>query len=516
MNNYRPQSQRKKILLLSDDLRMHSGIANQSREFVTGTAHIYNWVQIAGSVKHPDKGKVMNLDKATGETIGIDDAYCRLYPVDGYGDAAVLKQVMGIEKPDVILHFTDPRFWTWLYAIEREIRQECPIAYLNIWDDVGGYPMYNRPYYESCDLLLAISKQTLNINKWVLGPNNCQTIDGMAYDADGKVTNVPVEKGNKPILHYCPHGANVKTFFPLTTPEQLKELAEVKKQVLKKDYKYVIFYNSRNIRRKQTASILLAYSAFCSNLTQEEKSQCVLLLHTAPVDDAGTDLLACQEAFCPGLNVVFSADKILPSRMNQLYNIADVTIHLSDNEGFGIGTAESLMAGTPIIVNVTGGLQDQCGFVEDGKPIEFTREWGTNSDGRIKKHGKWVAPVYPGARMVQGSPMTPYIIGDYGRWEDAAEAMMYWYLLGREKRKECGEEGRRWVSNEGGLNAGNMCDTMVEGIDALLKIWKGRESFNLFRHDEYVGHQMPGGSIGTPLPKIDRDAVLKKFNVSLL
>ena len=30
---------KKKILLMSDDLRMHSGIATMSREFVLGTVH---------------------------------------------------------------------------------------------------------------------------------------------------------------------------------------------------------------------------------------------------------------------------------------------------------------------------------------------------------------------------------------------------------------------------------------------------------------------------------------------
>ena len=29
---------------------------------------------------------------------------------------------------------------------------------------------------------------------------------------------------------------------------------------------------------------------------------------------------------------------------------------MASNEGFGLGTAEALMAGTPIVVNVTGGI----------------------------------------------------------------------------------------------------------------------------------------------------------------
>ena len=65
---------------------------------------------------------------------------------------------------------------------------------------------------------------------------------------------------------------------------------------------------------------------------------------------------------CPDLNIIFSTNKLSSQHLNYLYNIADLTINLASNEGFGLGTCESLMSGTPIVVNVTGGLQDQCGF----------------------------------------------------------------------------------------------------------------------------------------------------------
>lgn len=487
---YIPQKDRKKILLLCDDLRMHSGIATMAREFVIGTAHKFNWAQIAGSVQHPDKGKLFNLDTATNEQLGIKDSYVRLYPVDGYGNPDILRQIMGIEKPDAILHFTDPRFWGWLYQIEREIRQVCPIGFYSIWDDLP-YPMYNRAFYESCDWIGCISKQTKNI-----------------------VENVLHTSLNKPTtVTYVPHGINTDTYKPLSSEEEKKNLADLKKQIFKKDYSYVLFYNNRNIRRKQTATILLAYRNFCDNLTKEEASKCVLFMHTNAVDENGTDLLAVKEAFCPDYDVVFSEAKIMPNVLNMYYNLADVTINLSDNEGFGLGTAESLAAGTPIIVTVTGGLQDQCGFVgEDGKPVDFNIGWGSNHDGKIKKHGSWVTPIFPGARMVQGSVPTPYILADYARWEDAAEAMMYWYLLGRDKRKERGLEGRNWLMNEGNLNSKYMCDKMTEGLDGMMKAWKGRESFNIHRHDEFVGHKMPDKQLGFVLPKIDKEEVLKKFN----
>ena len=39
----------------------------------------------------------------------------------------LLRSVMSHEKPDAILHYTDPRFWGWLYEMEHEIRQDTNI-----------------------------------------------------------------------------------------------------------------------------------------------------------------------------------------------------------------------------------------------------------------------------------------------------------------------------------------------------------------------------------------------------
>ena len=168
---------KKKILLLSDDLRMHSGVSTMSKELVMGTLHHYDWVQIAGAMNHPDQGKVFNLSDEVQKQTKVKDAYLVLYPVTGYGNEDILYSIIARENPDAILHFTDPRYWGWLYAIEREIRKKLPLTYLNIWDDLP-YPMWNRPFYESCDALFSISKQTYNINKWVLGPQHCTTLQG--------------------------------------------------------------------------------------------------------------------------------------------------------------------------------------------------------------------------------------------------------------------------------------------------------------------------------------------------
>ena len=52
---YVPQKERKKILLICDDIRAHSGVSTVAREIVLHTAQHFNWVNIAGAVTHPDK-----------------------------------------------------------------------------------------------------------------------------------------------------------------------------------------------------------------------------------------------------------------------------------------------------------------------------------------------------------------------------------------------------------------------------------------------------------------------------
>ena len=158
---------KKKILIMSDDLRMHSGIATQSKELVLGTIHKYDWVQLGAAINHPENGKIVDMSDATTKELGISDAYLKIYASTGYGNPDLLRELIQIEKPDAILHFTDPRFWIWLYQMEHEIRQNIPIFYLNIWDDLPD-PLYNANYYRSCDLLMSISKQTYGINKIIL------------------------------------------------------------------------------------------------------------------------------------------------------------------------------------------------------------------------------------------------------------------------------------------------------------------------------------------------------------
>ena len=63
-----PQNERKKILLICDDIRVHSGIATIAKEIVLHTAQHFNWVQMAGAIKHPDQGKRLDLSEDTNKS----------------------------------------------------------------------------------------------------------------------------------------------------------------------------------------------------------------------------------------------------------------------------------------------------------------------------------------------------------------------------------------------------------------------------------------------------------------
>jgi len=455
---YLPPNERKKILLICDDLRVHSGVATVAREMVLNTAQHFNWVQIAGAINHPDQGKKLDLSNDTNITTGLKDASVQIYPTNGYGDANLVRTLIKIEKPDAIFLITDPRYFMWLFQIENEIRKNIPIIYLNIWDDYPA-PMYNRPYYEACDALLGISKQTVNINKLVLG-----------------------NKAENKLIKYIPHGLNHDIFKPID--KENAEFKAFKKQILKdKEYDFVLFFNSRNIRRKQIPDTLLAYKYFIDTLPEEKAKKCAFLLHTQVVDDNGTDLKAvCDYLFNndPRYNIVFSDKPLPPQQMNYLYNMSDVQILLTSNEGWGLSLTEAILAGNPIIANVTGGMQDQMRFSKDGKWIEFDADFPSNHNGTIKEHGEWAFPVYPTNRSIQGSPITPYIWDDRCKAEDAAEQIKAVYELSKEERKAKGLKGREWaLSDEAGFTGEKMGQRVIKYLNELFNTWEPREKFEL-------------------------------------
>ena len=475
---YIPKEQRKKILFLCDDIRMTSGISTMAREIVVGTSHRYNWVNLGAAINHPDQGKRLDLSQDTNKVMEINDSSVYMYPISGYGTPELVRQLMEMENPDAIMFFTDPRYWVWLFQMENEVRKKVPMIYLNIWDDLPA-PLYNKSYYESCDTLMAISKQTQNINRLVLG-----------------------NKAKDKIIKYVPHGINEKTFYPITEFMKTEnEKLEAKKRQIFGDFEpeFVVFYNSRNIRRKCTSDTIAAYSLFCDKIGKEKAAKCALVLHTQRQDENGTDLDAIVDLLCdPEYQKVYFSDSRVPSEeVNLLYNMSDIVILMSSNEGWGLSLTEGMMCGKMIMANVTGGMQDQMRFVdENGKWIDFNENFCSNHYGTYKECGEWAIPLFPTNQSIVGSIPTPYILDDRASFIDASNKLVEVYNMPAEERQSRGMAGRKWVlSEESMMSAKHMCDNIISCVDETFATFKPRKKFELIKTEQ----KLPKNKIVHPL-----------------
>ena len=459
---YIPRDQRKKVLMLSDDIRTHSGVGNMAKEIILNSAHHFNWVNLGGAVKHPEAGKAFDVSPDANTHTGLTDTSVKVIASDGYGNPALLRAIITQEKPDAIVHFTDPRYWIWLYSMENEIRQQCPLIFYTIWDDLP-YPMWNREFYRSDDMLLCISKQTKNL-----------------------VENVLRDFPKPKCIQYVPHGIDETKFFPVTNNFEFEAFKE--KIIGKEEMDFVVLWNSRNIRRKNPSDIILAWRTFLDQLPVEQAKKCMLLMKTEAVFEHGTDLPAVIETMCdPEVHKVkIVHERFDEKHLNYLYNCSDAHMFMTDNEGWGLGLTESLTAGRMIIAPVQGGMQDQMRFEdENGDWIDFSTEHPSNADGKYKKCGEWALPLFPQTRSVKGSPLTPYIFASQVKVEDAAIALMKVYKMGPEERERRGMAGREWVlSDESGFTAKRMGQGFIDNIDNLLTEWKPQPRFSVVKVDD--------------------------------
>jgi glycosyltransferase involved in cell wall biosynthesis len=371
-----------KILTLSDHPMSPSGVGTQSKYIIEGMLKTgkYKILSLGGAIKHPD------YRPQKTEQWGDD---WLIFPVDGYGTQDMVRSILRTEKPDIVWFMTDPRFWGWLWQMENEIRPNVPMIYYHVWDNYP-YPSFNRKFYLSNDHIATISKLT-----------------------DDIVANVSPEVERT----YVPHAVNTDIFKRL--PEDA--IAKFKKDNLKiEDDRLIFFWNNRNARRKQSGSLIWWFAQF---LKQTGK-KATLIMHTDPKDVHGQDLHAIMaELGLVNREVLISEQKVPPENLAYFYNAADATINISDAEGFGLATLESLACETPIIVTRTGGLQDQ---VRNGNQL-FGIE------------------IVPSSQAVIGSQEVPYIYEDRIAEEQMVGALNTFADIPKETRKLIGQSGRQHV-----------------------------------------------------------------------
>ena len=314
---------KKKILVLSDHPLSPSGVGTQTKYMIEALLKTgrYEFVCLGGAVKHED------YQPQQVEPWGNS---FRIYPVDGYGNQEIVRSILQKERPDVLWFMTDPRFYGWLWEIENEVRTNVPMVYYHVWDNFPA-PKFNAPFYDSNDVIACISKVTHEIVKQV-SPDvrSC----------------------------YLPHAVNEEIFHPSRTEEETRLAEELRKQVTRgKVNKKIFFWNNRNARRKQSGTIIWWFKEWLDKVGHDKA---MLLMHTDARDPHGQDLPhLIQHLGMEDGQVLLSTNKIESDKLANIYRAADFTVNISDAEGFGLATLESLSCGTPIIVNMTGGLQEQ-------------------------------------------------------------------------------------------------------------------------------------------------------------
>lgn len=404
------QNQKKTILFLSDHPLSTSGVGTQARWLISGLINTgkYSFKCFGGAIRHDNY-----------ETVVVNPDFI-IKPTNGFGDKALLRKTLAQVKPDAVFLFTDPRFFIWVWEMEDEIHQVCPIVYWHLWDN-PPWPEFNRPLYESNDVINCINYPTYEMVK----------------------ERFPDKTG------YIPHAVPEDLYSPLSKEESYK----FKKNLLgneRADH-FTCLYVSRNARRKMPSDILVSWKMFLESLQEKHgHKKATLVLHTDPLDQEGTNLYQVIDILGVKDNVAFSKDRIGFNEMKLLYNACDTIVNRSCNEGFGLPTLEMAMCGKPIIAIKTGGLTRQ---VEDPETGE---QFGIGMD--------------PEVRTMVGNHMVPYIYEDFVSHETLRDAFMKMYEMGSDGREELGKKAMERVKKEYSLN--KMVSDWDNSLEKVIKDWK--------------------------------------------
>ena len=373
-----------KVMTLGDMPLSPSGVGIQTKNIIECLIQSgdYSVITLGGAIKHP------NFNPIKIEQYGDDWI---IYPVEGFGSADIIRSLIRTHKPDILWFMTDPRFYEWLWVLENEIRPLMPMVYYHVWDNLP-YPFYNKSFYESNDFIATISKLT-----------------------DDIVANVAPKIDRE----YVPHAIQGDTFKPL----EAEQIERVKKENFTnwEEDKFLFLWNNRNARRKMSSSVIWWFKEFLDKVGHDKAC---LLMHTDPYDPNGPNLEAIiHELGLANGEIMFSRAKVTNEHLTVMYNMADCVINIADAEGFGLSTLESLSCGTPIIVCMTGGLQEQ---VTDGK--------------------NWFGiGIEPASKAVIGSQQVPFIFEDRVSKEDFIDALLKVYNMPKDELRALGKLGREHV-----------------------------------------------------------------------
>lgn len=441
----------KSILVVTDDPRFNSGVANQARHVVKDLYRKGYNVFVVGvsNIQNPNPGELFTWE--SGEM-------CVIFQSSKYDDMNLIREIINKEKIECLVLFTDPHRYMGVWTEAQSL--DIPIYYIHVWDSYlvgGGKSHFNLPIYENCSGIGCISRQT----EWFVN----RVFADLRPDA-----------GQKPFIHYVGHGSNPEVFRPL--PPNDPKLAEFRRHLMgDNELDFIVLMANRNQGRKKFSDLIEAFNLFCEELPKEEADKCGLILHTEAISDAGTNLIECARALAPNRKVFLTNRKFEEADLNLLYNLADVVCNVSNAEGFGLTCNEGMLAGKPVIATATGGLVDQIGFFgTGGERIPWTPQ--NKSQLREFSHGSWAFPVFPN-RTIIGSPLTPYLYDENAPIEGIVQGLQWWKSMRVEDRMHMGLQGRSFAINMG-LTAENFANSVTAGIETTINNFQPKSKFSVF------------------------------------
>ena len=206
----------------------------------------------------------------------------------------------------------------------------------------------------------------------------------------------------------------------LFRPIPQKELGEFRSKILGKNSDHFVgLFVSRNARRKMPSDVLVSWKLFLDDLEAKHgHRKATLVMHSDPRDSEGPNLLEVRNMLGINDNVIFSKDRFEFKDMSKLYNISDVVMNRSCNEGFGLGILEAKMCGKPVISIKTGGLTRQVQDHDTGE------EFGV--------------ALTPEVSPLVGTQSIPYIHEDFVSNRTFTDAIMKIYEMPKNEREEVG------------------------------------------------------------------------------
>lgn len=400
---------KKKILVISDHALYSSGVATQTKYLIQGLVKTgqFKFLQLGAAIKHE------NLSQ-----IKVNDDFI-IIPINGFGDKKLIRSVLMDYKPDALILFTDPRFFNHIFEMEDEIHQICPILYWHVWDN-RPTPYFNKSFLESIDAI------------------NCHSY----------LTYMMCKEMYPQKTNFIPHAVPKSVFYKL----EENEIQRHKKNILGNNSdKFVFLWINRNCKRKRAADLLHAWKIFDEKVKYYYgKNDAMLIMHTNPKDSEGYDLIELNNYFKINDSVFFSIEKVDEKTVNILHNISDCFVNISCNEGFGLGTLESMMCGNPIIASKTGGLIRQVINHKDASINGIALEIDF--------------------RTLVGNQNIPMLYEEYSSIEKIAESFFTMYVKDKKELEDIGLRAMNYVNEE--FNYENTIKLWAESIDYTIANWK--------------------------------------------